>query len=135
MSITINYANTVQVNGRLTQSASGTVTTEAFVEINVRVPAAEGEAPSELNVSVLSGDAEIRFLSITSSVLDPGLTYSVQGGTADIQLDSDQVFSGAGMLSLLGASPTQLSFSNGTPREARIRMIVGAQASLEEAEE
>ena len=136
MSVTINYSNNVQVNGKLTHSASRTIRTEAYDEINVTIPPAAGDgSPGTLDgVDVQPGAANrVLFLFITSNVLDPTLTYSVEGGASDIALDSDQTFSGTGMLSFLGASPMRLSFSNGTTQEARVRIQVGRQAAPEPA--
>ncbi|MDJ0892081.1 MAG: hypothetical protein QNK18_12945 [Gammaproteobacteria bacterium] len=136
MSVTINYSTNVEVNGTLALSSARAVRAEAYDEVNITVPPMSNGEPGTLQgVAVQPGDLEqIQFLLITSSVLDPLLTYTVVGGSSAVALDSVQIFSGEGILGLLGSNPNQLSFSNGTIQEAEVRILVGRRASTGSAE-
>lgn len=125
MSVNINYSTSVQVNGELALSTSKVIPAQAYDEVNVTVP-----AESEVDIDVQPGSTDqVQFLLIHSSVLDPDLTYDVDGGESDLKLDSVQSFTGAGMVGLLGGDPKKLKFKNETDTAADIRILVGREAS------
>lgn len=125
MTVNINYSTSVQVNGELALSSSKAVPAQAYDEVSVTVPAG-----STVDVDVQPGSTDqVRFLLIHSSVLDPDLTYDVDGGETGLKLDSVHTFTGAGMIGLLGGDPKKLTFKNETDMAADIRILVGREAS------
>lgn len=124
----ITYTLNVEVNGATTVEETTGFSVEGYDDVVVTVPAHDETNPGEISVDVQpSSSDKIRFLLIESSVYDANLKYSVNGGTEDIALDSMQLFAGSGALDFLGADPKVIEFSNGSARDAKIRIIVGRQ--------
>jgi hypothetical protein len=103
---------------------------DAYDVINVRVPPAvvggPGAGPGEAIVPVQpsSTAGKVKFLSLSSSVYDAGLTCEVGGG-ATLLLDSPQVLMGASIDVLMGAVPQTFTFSNPLAEPASISILVG----------
>ena len=135
MSVSIIHSVNIQISGKTTFTNSSPVTSDAYDEIHLSVAADDSGTPGSLTVDVQPGPGNrIRFLLIQSSVYDPALTYTVLNQAGDdpdpVQMDAIQVFTGAGMLELLGADPHQLQFSNATAEEAEIVILVGRTAAV-----
>jgi hypothetical protein len=118
-------------------SASRTEDVAAYDKISIGVPASttnEGEeeaTPGTASVEVQPGGAgQVKFLLIQSSVYNANLTYLVNDAEGDgTALDALQILIGAGAVSLLGAAPQTLHFSNGTDQTASIQILVGRDVS------
>jgi hypothetical protein len=121
----------IQVSGGITSSVSHTVTPlDAFDRITVTVPAGAAGNPASLPVEVQpGGDDQVQFLLVTASVYDPKLTYSVDGGAADVVLDAPHLLLGTGAVGLLDSAPGKLTFKNELEEDVAVEILVGRKAT------
>lgn len=106
---------------------SGLLTVEAYDKLVVDVP----DDNNPVAVDVQPSD-DVVLLAIQSTVYaDADFTYDVTGGVAGVVLDGPQVLLGAGMVSLLGAAPKTVTFTNnqGTGQDATVTLLVGRKAT------
>lgn len=129
MGVKINWSVNVKVDGGPTSAAAATIDVEAYDPIVVTIPA--GAAGVEVDVQ--PGDAnQVQLLLVRAN---PGpaegeeLTYSVDGGVADIALDAPQLLVGQGMVNLLGAAPRRLAFTSTMTADTEISIFVARTAT------
>ncbi len=129
MAAKINWSVNVKVDGGPTLGAAATLDVEAYDPIAVTIPA----GASGVEVAVQPSDVEqVELLLIRAS---PGpaegeeLTYSVDGGAADIALDAPQLLVGQGLINLLGAAPRQLAFTSTMAADTEVSIFVARAAT------
>lgn len=112
----------VAASGVSTVSAVHDLDTEAVGSLEVTVTAGASAA-----VDVQPGPVDrLRLVFITADSYAHTLTYTVTGGPADIPLDGPQLFMGAGMVGLLGATPNVFTFDNSAgPEDVTVTILVG----------
>lgn len=130
----ISWTINVQVIGGPKLSASQTRKVEAYDMIQVEVPGADGNKPGTKTIDVQPGGQDkVEFLIIKSNIYDDKakLTYSVEGGVKDIELDALQVLIGNGAVTLLGDTQKVFTFTNklGVDNPAIIEILVGRCAT------
>ncbi len=128
---TINLALNVQVAGGPKVLISKTKSVEAYDKIEVVVDSGVMEKPVEIQPGAT---AQVNFLLIKSSVYsqadpDPTLTYKVNDGANDIELDEPHFYLGRGAVSILDNDPNILKFTNNTGEQAAIEILVGRDAT------
>jgi hypothetical protein len=129
MAETITWTQVVQIGAGVQVSTSQVVPVDAYDVVEIEL--ADGAADVEVQVQPGSAPGLLKFLSITSSAYDPGLTYLVNstGGTARA-LDAPQVFVGNGAIELLDASPPEtLFFSNAVGADVVVKIVAGRDAT------
>lgn len=123
----ISWHAGLTIKGGPQLSVSGVVESDAYDRVVVKVPG-DGVA---VEADVQPADA-VNLLTIQSSVYDDAdLTYGVTGGASGVVLDGPQLLVGSGMVSLLGAVPKTLSFTNnlGAGNDATVTILVGRRAT------
>jgi hypothetical protein len=136
MATKITFQTSIAVAGGMTRSDSRSIDVEAFDLIQVLVLGGDPATPGQADVDVQPSDAtQVQFLYITSDRYSTAahpmhLKYSVDGGTADVALDNEQLFVGQGAIKLLGA-PKKLTFANGlgAGNDANVTILVGRDAT------
>lgn len=130
MSVKINWALNVQVDGGPAIVASDAVDVDAYDIIDAKVPKQSGGTAGTATVNVAPGGAaDVLFLLIKSDTYKPtALTYKVDGGTKSVKLDSQQTLIGAGATGLLDAVPNKIVFTNTGAADANVRILVGRKA-------
>jgi hypothetical protein len=130
MSVKINWALNVQVDGGPTISAADSIEVDAYDSIEVTVPKKTNGTDGKATVNVQPGGAaDVLFLLIKANTYaNAPLSYKVDGGTKSVKLDSQQTLIGAGATSLLDGAPTKLIFSNAGAADASVRILVGRKA-------
>jgi len=127
----ISSSISVQVSGGPDRSVAQVIKVDAYDVINVDVPAASGAGPTPGTITVpvqpSSAAGKVRFLWLSSSVYNRGLTCAVGGGST-LRLDSPQMFVGESIDVLMGAVPQSLTFTNPLTSPASITIIVGRNA-------
>ncbi len=130
MTVRINWALNVQVDGGPAVVASDAIEVDAYDIIDVKVPKQNGATAGTATVNVAPGGAsDVLFLLIKSDAYKPTpLTYKVDGGTKSVKLDSQQTLIGAGATGLLDAVPNKIVFTNAGAADANVRILVGRKA-------
>jgi hypothetical protein len=126
----IIWSFTVGIGDELQISSTQSLSVQAYDKIEVVVAGAASGSPTVVAVDVQpSAATQVKFLLINSDRYGADLTYTVTdtGGVADVVLDSPQLIVGAGAMSLLGADPKTIEFSNGlgVGNDATITILVG----------
>jgi hypothetical protein len=134
MSRRISWTLNLQVAGGPPSAVAQAIEVEAIDLIEVVVPGDDGAGgPGVQNVEVQPTAAanRVQLLMIRSSRYSDQLTYTVQGGVADIPLQAELFLVGGGAMTLLGAAPGTLQFSNGlgAGNNATISILVGRDAT------
>lgn len=123
MAETLNWSYTAQVAGGPTVAGSGDMTVDAYVKLNVSVP-----ANASLEVEVLPGTGgPVQVLVIAPAVPSAGLRY--EAGTETVVLDGPNVLLGGGAVGLLGASVGTLTFTNDDDADAEVSILAGRDAT------
>jgi hypothetical protein len=130
MSVKINWALNVQVDGGPSLAASDAIEVDAYDIIEVNVPKQNNGTDGKATVKVAPGGAaDVLFLLIKSDVYkNAPVSYKVDGGTKTVKLDSQQTLIGAGATGLLEAAPNKLVFTNNGQADANVRILVGRKA-------
>ena len=132
MSEQINWSLSIQVLAGPKITEARPMMVEAYDKISVAVPAKDGAGPGKATVELQPGDAgQVKFLLLrcVSGVYDGKLSYKVNVDTATpVKLDELQLLMGDGALSLFGAAPKTLLFSNDSDKAASLDILVGRQA-------
>jgi hypothetical protein len=130
MPIKINWAFNAQVAGGPKVAAAATVEVDAYENIEVIVPKHDAnDGTAEVGI-VPADTGEVLFLVITSdNYTDAELSYVINDGADEIDLDAQQSFIGAGSVGLLGASPSKLTFTNKGSKDAAVRILVGRKTA------
>ena len=129
MGAKVNWSVSVKVTGGPTIGAAATLDDEAYYPIEVTIPAgADG-----VEVDVQPSDADQVQLLLIRASPGPGegeeLTYSVDGGAADIALDAPQLLVGQGLVNLLGAAPRKLAFTSTMAADTDVSIFVARSAT------
>lgn len=122
----INVTLSVQVVEGPSIAATRTIDVDAYDKIQVRIE--QGAAGKVVEVQP-GGAGRVQLLVITSSEFSELLTYKVNNAGADVILDAEQVFMGDGGVSLLGAVPETLAFTNALANDVDVVILVGRNAS------
>lgn len=130
MSVKINWALNVQVEGGPRVASADSVEVDAYDNIEVTVPKHTGGQDGKAAVVVQPGAAtDVLFLLIQTDVYKGSpLSYKVEGSTKSVKLDAQQTLVGSGATSLLDGAPTTLHFSNAGAADATVRILVGRKA-------
>ncbi len=126
----ISWVLNVQVAGGPRASASQAMDVDAYDVITVVIPGGDNATPGTASIEVQPGGAgQVRLLLITSTLYDPALTYSVDGG-AQIKLDGLHFLIGSGAVALLGGTQKTFAFTNkaGLDKPASLQIMVGRKA-------
>ena len=120
----ISWSMTAQVPGGPKLSLSKTFEVGAYDAIEAVL---SDNTPKTLDVQPSTSSDQIKFLIISSNLYNESITYTVSDtdGVSDKKLDAPQVLLGEGAVSLLGAVPKQIEFTNGSGQEVRISILVG----------
>jgi hypothetical protein len=127
----ITYAVTVKVVGGPTIPLAGALDVDAYEKLDVTVPARAGGADGTADVAVAPGNLDaVRVLIITSSIEDGKLSFKTSAnGAADVPVTGPITLIGGGAVSLLGAKPDHLTFTNAAPTAAQVAILVGRKAT------
>jgi hypothetical protein len=123
----ISWILGVEIGGGPTASATDTMLVDAYDKVQADIAAAADKLP----VDVQPASSGVKLLSITSTVYDPKLTFSVNAEEASenkrIKLDGPMLLVGEGSVGLLGPTPKRLFFYNKTNpgQDAAVSIIVG----------
>ena len=105
---------------------------EAYDKLVVNVPGNEPSSSKKVAVDVQpSAASKVSFLYVSSTLYGDKLSYSVDGGAANVVLDGPHLLTGAGMMGLLGGAPRKFEISNrlGKDNDAEITILVGRNAA------
>lgn len=111
-------------------AAADVASVDAYDRLEVAIPPSSGTSTTDVDVQPGPAD-RVLFLLITASTYGAKLTYTVDGTTHAIPLDTPQLFTGAGSIGLLQQPPKKLLFSNkldGNPT-ALVQVLVGRLAT------
>jgi hypothetical protein len=123
MAETLKWTYAVQVSGGPTLARNGAIEVDAYVKLNVTVPAGGTQ-----DVEILPGTGgNVQVLVISPAAPSTDLTYQVDG--VDTPLDGPHVLIGAGAVGLLAATVGTLQFTNNTPEDAEISILAGRDAT------
>ena len=129
MPISIKATVSVQVPGVGTMSDTHTLEpVEAIDKIEVDVPKAADGGAAEVEVQP-GGAGQVHLLLITADTYSDQLSYTVDGGAADVVLDGPQLMVGAGAVSLLGPVQQKITFSNAASDAVKVQIVVGRDAT------
>ena len=130
MSVKINWAMNVQIDGGPRVASSGAVEVDAYDSIEVTVPKNTNGTNGTATVKVQPGAAaDVLFLLIqTDTYKNSPLSYTAENSTKSVKLDAQQTLIGAGATSLLDKPPTTLTFVNTGQTPAAVRILVGRKA-------
>jgi hypothetical protein len=107
---------------------AGTTQASAYDNVVVTVPKNTGTTATEVQVQP-SADAEaVGLLFISAAPSDKPLEYSLTETGTKIELDSPQLFMGAGAVGLLGAPGSLFFFNQNTGQDVEVQILVGRQA-------
>jgi hypothetical protein len=128
MGMNINWSLNVQVTGGPTFGAAQTFEVEAYDPILVTIAA----GAADVAVDVQPSDSDQVSLLLVRADPSPAegetLTYSVDGGAADVALDAPQLLVGDGMVGLLGAAPKRLTFTSTMAADTEVLIFVARSA-------
>lgn len=131
MATTVKTIVRVEVPGVGTVSDTHAVEqVEAIDKIEVQVPEG-GSAAVEVQPG---GAGQVKLLLLTTDAYGQQLSYTVDGGVADVALDAPVLVVGAAV-GLLGAAPQKITFSNAAAAAATVRILVGRDATPPPEEE
>jgi hypothetical protein len=69
---------------------------------------------------------DIVLVVVNSDVFDPGITYTVDGGSDEFALDAPHVLLGSGAVKFMnGGTPQKLTFKNAFTKDANVQVVVG----------
>jgi hypothetical protein len=122
MSLSINYRFTADVSRGSTIDIEDAIEVDSYELLEVSIPADNSLITVDLPVA-----SRIKLLVITSTAYD-NLEYEVNedsGGEESVRLDAPHILIGAGIISLLGASPHRLIFRKRTGDEVTVTILVG----------
>ena len=123
MSEQLKWSYSVQAVRGPAISGNGILEVDAYLKLNVTVPA-EGT----LDVEVLpNGGGSVQLLVINPAKPSKDLTYIVNA--VNVPLDGPHVLIGAGAVSLLAATIGTLQFENAGAEDAEISILVGRDAT------
>ena len=123
MAETLNWNFVANITGGPTLVGAGALDIEAYVKVNVTVPAND-----DLDVEILPGaGGALQVLVISPATPNLDLTYDVDGEA--ISLDGPHVLIGAGAARLLGAAVGTLTFTNGTAEDIDLSILAGRDAT------
>ncbi len=127
MAVNITVGASVSVAGGPSISISQTFPVDAYDLIDVAIT----DGAIDLVVEVQPGSAgQVRSLLISASQFDPSLTYKVNDSTNDSHvLDRALLLTGVGAVGLLGFPPERLLFTNATPGDITVQILVGRDAT------
>ncbi len=104
---------------------AGNMKVDAYDKIEVLIP----DGSENIDVDIQPGGAnKVQFMLISSDHYGAALTYQVNAAGNIIALDTAQMFSGEGNVSLLGAPPQTLRFDNDLGKDATVEILVGRKA-------
>ena len=119
----LKWSCSVQAVRGPTISGNGILEVDAYLKLNVTVPAA-----GTLNVEVLpDGGGSVQLLVINPAKPSGELTYLV--GADKVPLDGPHVLLGAGAVSLLAGTIGTLQFENAGAEDAEISILAGRDAT------
>jgi len=113
-------------------AAQGMIEVEGCNVVQVDIPAAPAAgAATPVAVELGTDKGEISFLtvSLAAGEYSDDLTYKVDGSSTVTPLDGPLFLVGAGAVSLLGAPPKKLTFTNGGPGAVKVHVLVGRDAT------
>ena len=86
-----------------------------------------GASGVAVNVQPSSTAGDVVLVVVSSDVYDAGLTYTVDGGSADHALDAPHVLLGAGAVGFMnaGTPPQILEFTSTLAKDANVQVVVG----------
>lgn len=137
MSEKISWKINVDVDGDSISPISGYVEVDSSATIEATVPEGVAGNPGIKTVEVLltgagdSSSGKFVFISITSSLYDEELTYSITNGVSDVKLDAPQFLAGEGAVGLLDETALEFKFNNEAvnDKEATIEILFGWKAT------
>lgn len=97
----------------------------AYDVSSLTVPAGASNVQVPIQPSATAGD--VVFLVVSSSIYDPGVTYTVDALPAVHTLDGPHVLLGSGAVSFLNstAPPQKLTFNNTLTKDVDLQVVVG----------
>lgn len=122
--IQIDWSFNVNVPNGPTIPASNKLSVDAYDKIEVVI-----SAGSNKKVNVQPPDKAHLLLITVTDDYDAALTYTVTGGVSDVSLDGPHLFIGSGIEKLLGTTPEEFEFKNGTANDVTISVLVGRKVS------
>ena len=126
MSHVINYTLDVRIQNGPALTIARSTAVDAYDSISVEIP--DGAADESVDVQP-GGAGQVAFILVTSSHYGEKLTYKVNSGSTATPLDTQLLLIGDGAVSLLGAAPNKLKFSNALGAPASIQILVGRKAT------
>jgi hypothetical protein len=119
----LKWSYSVQAVRGPTISGNGILEVDAYLKLNVTVPAV-----GSLDVEVLpDGGGSVQLLVINPAKPSKDLTYIVDA--VNVPLDGPHVLIGAGAVSLLAATIGTLKFENAGAEDAEISILAGREAT------
>lgn len=131
----ITWSQSASVGGGPKLHTTQALEVEAYDKIVVQVPGGPSATPATTTVAVQPSSAAgaVKLLIISSSRYGEDLTFTVAGtgGVEDVVLDAQLMLAGEGAVSLLGAVPSSITFSNGfgTGQTVDVTILVGRAAT------
>ena len=127
----ITYAVTVTVAGGPSLPIAGELKVDGYEKLDISVAAKVGTANGTADVAVAPGElAAVLLLVITPSVTNGTLAVRTSAnGAADIPLTGPITLIGTAAVSLLGAKPDRLVFTNSGGAAASVTILVGRKAT------
>jgi hypothetical protein len=133
MPVQINWSVNVQVADGPQLGIAQTDSISGYDMVDVAIPPSSGSNTTSVDLQPGSA-SQVRFLLITSSDYGAKLTYTVEGASGAVPLDTPQLLAGSGAIGLLQKDPKKLLFSNkldGGPTVI-LRILVGAEGGGDE---
>lgn len=126
MSETLKWSYQTTGVGGPTLSAKGEMQVDAYMKLNVTLPANSQQQA----VEILTGDegGALQFLIINPKAPSNNLSYTAGDGPA-VVLDGPHVLIGSGAVSLLAATVGTLTFTNNDSEVAEISILAGRDAT------
>ena len=131
MSVRISWSTSAQVSTGLEVKGAQAVGVGGhgyIVQDIAAKPVSESESSVDLEIQPSADADAVSFFALTSTRYAPELTFSVDGGTADIPIDAPIFLMGGSVNKLLGVTPQQITVENTGPDTAQITILVGRKA-------
>ena len=129
MSETIVLAINVGVPNGPTMSINQTIVVDAYDKFDVVVPDSP-TGPTTVNIQLLpSKTGAVKFLMVSSDLYDEKLSYKINSASTVYMLDGPHLLIGGGAVSLLNSVPEKLVLTNGTGKNAQVRILIGRKAA------
>lgn len=124
---TINWSFSVAAAKGPRVYGSDAVELDAYDKASVVLAA--GETNIDVQVQPAGAAGRVHVLVIGASAFDAGITFSADAGTTAFPLDGPVVLIGRGAVALLAGAPQTLQFSNTTPNDVTVDILVGRDSA------